>query len=170
MALPNNKFTAWSEAIEIIISRMTTSAKEMEQNIGQLVHLGFVLLAIYHFLSQLQDLQWQAENRRSIPANTECAKDLLLMLWFLQKAREGIDLNLIAYRKPNKAYRSDSYPHGLNGYINKGLTLRHILLARGASLPSFKQPVRSFGCNHHSLDQDYDKQAQGWRLLPPDDG
>eukprot|EP00957_Ditylum_brightwellii_P099701 7595167-Ditylum_brightwellii.AAC.1 len=69
----------------------------------------------------------RAKNRRSIKVAAEIMDDLKLMLFFLQKAVEGASLNLIAYRKPTHAYRSDSCPHGLGGYSHEGWVWRFYL-------------------------------------------
>ena len=46
------------------------------------------------------------------------------MLRFLNIARKGIDMNLIAFRKPTHVYQSDSCPFGLGGYSDKGFAWR----------------------------------------------
>ena len=61
--LPENKFIAWSEAITKIMDEGKATAKDLERNIGRLVHLGMVLSFIHHFLSRLRQLQRRAENR-----------------------------------------------------------------------------------------------------------
>ena len=43
VSLPENKFTAWSEAIQTILYEGCVTVKELERNIGSLVHLGLVL-------------------------------------------------------------------------------------------------------------------------------
>jgi len=40
ICLPENKYVAWSEAIKKMISVKVSTAKEIETNIGCLVHLG----------------------------------------------------------------------------------------------------------------------------------
>ena len=55
------------------------------------------------------------------------AADLKLMLYFLKKAKNGVDMNMIVYRKPTHAYRSDSYPLGLGGYSHEGWARRFYL-------------------------------------------
>jgi hypothetical protein len=110
VSLPENKFTAWTDAITDILKRMESTAKELEKNIGRLVHLGMIIPAIHHFLSRLRDLQTRAENRRKIKINEKCAEDLKLMLFFLSEAKRGVSMNFIAYRKPTHVYRSDSCP------------------------------------------------------------
>ena len=46
------------------------------------------------------------------------------MLRFLDIAKKGIDMNLIAFRKPTHIYRSDSCPFGLGGYSDEGFAWR----------------------------------------------
>ena len=47
-------------------------------------------------------------------------EDLKLMLFFLEEAAGGVDMNLLLYRKPTKIYRSDSCPSGMGGYSSYG--------------------------------------------------
>ena len=51
--LPDNKFTAWTTAIETMIIDGTTTAKMPETNIGRLVHLGMAIPFVHHFMSCL---------------------------------------------------------------------------------------------------------------------
>jgi hypothetical protein len=46
------------------------------------------------------------------------------MLRFLDIAKKGIDMNLIAFRKPTHIYRSDSCPFGLGGHSDEGFAWR----------------------------------------------
>jgi hypothetical protein len=61
--LPDNKFTAWTTAIETMIKDDTTTAKTLETNIGQLVHLGMAIPFVHHFMSRLRDLHSTAKQR-----------------------------------------------------------------------------------------------------------
>ena len=125
-SLPKNKFVAWSEAIQDMITRGNTTADELECNIGRMGHLGMILPSIHHFLSRLRDLHRRATsvNRRSVPIPEVCQEDLKLMLFFLEQAHNGISFNLIAYRRPTHVYRSDSCPIGLGGYSHEGWAWR----------------------------------------------
>jgi hypothetical protein len=124
ISLPDNKFVAWSEAILKMINEKETTALVLGQNIGRLVHLGFVLPQVYHFMSRIRELHDRSLNRRSISINETCIKDLELMLAFLNKARDGVDMNQLVYRKPTHVYRSDSCPAGLGGYSHEGWAWR----------------------------------------------
>ena len=84
--------------------------------IGRLVHLGIVLPSIHHFMSTLRELPRKPVNRRRMNLNTNVIEDLKLMLFSLEEAHIGVDMNLLVYRKPTKVYRSDSCPAGLGGY------------------------------------------------------
>jgi hypothetical protein len=46
------------------------------------------------------------------------------MLCFLDIAKNGIDMNLIAFRCPTHIYWSDSCPFGLGGYSDEGFAWR----------------------------------------------
>ncbi len=46
------------------------------------------------------------------------------MLCFLDIAKQGIDMNLVAFRHPTHVYRSDPCPFGLRGYLDKGFAWR----------------------------------------------
>ena len=81
VSLPENKFTAWREAISSILKNRGVTAKELEKNIGRMVHLGPVLPYVHHFMSRLCELQQRAINRRQIKITKYYAKDLKLMLF-----------------------------------------------------------------------------------------
>jgi hypothetical protein len=67
--LPDNKFKAWTAAIETIINNGTATAKTLEKNIGWLVHLGLAILFVHHFMSRLQDLYSTTKQRGSVKIN-----------------------------------------------------------------------------------------------------
>jgi hypothetical protein len=95
--LPENKFIAWSEAIEKMLKDGTTTAKVLEMNIGRLVHLGLAIPFVHHFMSRLRDLPMTAKRRHRVKINGEHQKDLMLMLNFQKIACKGISLNNIAF-------------------------------------------------------------------------
>ena len=96
----------------------------MESTIGRLVHVGVVIPQIHHFMSRLREALRRSKNRRSFKLNLSVIEDLKLMLFFLNEASKGIDMNLLVYRKPTKVYRSDSCPAGLGGYSSDGYAWR----------------------------------------------
>ena len=98
----------------------TTTTKEVESTIGRLGHFTLVVPGVHNFLSCLRDLQQMATHRRSVKISETCRNNLILMICFLKIAKQGIDMNLIAFRRPTHVYRSDSCPFGLRGYSDKG--------------------------------------------------
>ncbi len=82
---------------------------------------------IYHFMSRLCNLQEQAKSRRSITINKECRNDLQFMIGVIKRAYEGINLNIIVYRRPTHVYHLDSCPAGLGGYSDSGFAWRWYL-------------------------------------------
>ena len=124
VSLPENKFIAWSEAIQEMIRTKVTTHSELECNIGRLVHLSMILPSVNHFMSRLRDLLARSKNRSKIKINKVCMNDLELMRFFLTKAHKGISLNQTVYRRPTHVYRSDSCPAGLGGYSHEGYAWR----------------------------------------------
>jgi hypothetical protein len=126
ISLPFNKFQLWSSGINDILSIDKSNAKELETLIGRLGHVGIMLPMVHHFLSRLRELQSKASRNKRWPTklNAECREDLRLMLQVLAKAHEGIDMNIVAFRRPTHIYRADSCPHGLGGYSNEGYAWR----------------------------------------------
>ena len=96
--------------------------------IGRLVDLGIVLPSIHHFISRLREFLRKSEKRRRINLNTNAIEDLKLMLFLLEEAHIGVDMNLFVYRKPTKVYRSDSCPASLGGYSSDGFAWRFYIL------------------------------------------
>jgi hypothetical protein len=96
--LPDNKFTAWTTAIETMIKDGTTTAKTLKTNIGRLIHLGMAIPFVHHFMSHLRDLHSTAKHRRSVKINGKYLKDLQLMLGFKKMTNNGISLNSITFR------------------------------------------------------------------------
>ena len=89
-----------------------------------MVHIGMVIPQLHHFMSRLRDLMWKAGGRRFINLTEPTKKDLNLMLFFMDEARAGIDMNLLVFRKPTKVYRSDACPAGIGGYSSDGYAWR----------------------------------------------
>jgi hypothetical protein len=96
-----------------------TMKKPLELTIGRMGHVGFIIPWVYHFLSRLRLLLARAQNKRTISINKKCARDLELMQGILDKAKQGIDMNLFAFRLPDCIYYSDSCPAGLGKYSNQ---------------------------------------------------
>ncbi len=85
-------------------------------------HVDFVIPWVYHFLSRTRSLHYRSKNQQFITVNDTCMKDLELKKEILAKSKDGIDMNLLAFRVPYHTYYSDLYPAELEGYSNQGHT------------------------------------------------
>ncbi len=110
ISLPKNKFIAWTMNINKLLVKGSSTTKELESTIGPLGHLALVVPGIHHFLSHLRELHQLATRHRLIRISKDCHKDLLLMLHFLNIAKQGINMNLVGFRRPTHVYRLDSCP------------------------------------------------------------
>ena len=124
VSLPFDKYKAWSNDIVEILQRESTTFNELDSLIGRLTHVSVILSNMKHFMSRLRQERRRAKNRRSIKLKEEAVEDLLLHQQFLDSAFEGINMNLLTYRKPTHIYRADACPFGLGGYSAKGKAWR----------------------------------------------
>jgi hypothetical protein len=104
ISLPKNKFIARMMGISQLLVEGSTTAKELESTIGRLGHLVLVMPGVHHFLGLLCELQQLAPHRRLLHITKTCPNDLLLMLYFLDIAKKGIDVNLVMIRQPAQVY------------------------------------------------------------------
>ncbi len=118
IALPKNKFIAYSKAILNMVNRGWTLKGELEMNIGWWVHLGQIIPVIHYFLTRLCFLLWCLGKKRKVKFNEHCKADLHFLQFALKKCQDGVTLHAIAYRCPTHAYHSDSCPASLRGYSN----------------------------------------------------
>ena len=91
------------------------------------------------------------------------------MLDFLTHAKQGIDMNLITYRRPTHVYRSDSCPAGLGGYSHAGFAWRYPL-PPPLAIQSVEQPPRTHCGNRHPLGGHHRRQTSTGGLRIIDDG
>ncbi len=120
ITLPEHKYIAWSREIQQMIKTLRMTKKPLELMIGRMGHVGFIIPWVYHFLSCLRSLLARAQIKRTISINKKCMRDLELMQGIFDKAKQGINMNLLAFRSPDRIYYSDSCPAGLGGYSNQG--------------------------------------------------
>ncbi len=120
VSLPDHKFIAWMVAIQKMVTSKRTTSKDLETTIRQMGHVGFVIPWVHHFLSRLCSFHFCSKNCCFITINETCMKDLELMTGISTKAHKGNDMNLLAFRAPDRVYHSDLCPAGLGGYSDQG--------------------------------------------------
>ena len=110
-----NKF-AWTTNVSQLLLNGTTTAKELKSTIGSFGHLTLVVQGVHKFLSCLCDLQQIATHQRSINISETFRNDLILMICFLEIAKQDIDMNLITSHRRIHVYWLDSCPFSLGRY------------------------------------------------------
>ena len=132
VALPEHKFIAWHNEIEIMMKGRTVSNKTLQSILGRLETVASVLTPMGHFLNNIRSLQIKAEaaKQHNVAIPKGVYNDLKLAQKFLQQARQGVNMNLMTFRKPNLIFIGDASEHGLGGYDTKGRAWRYLIPTR----------------------------------------
>ncbi len=113
MSLPVDKFDAWMGDIETAKSGVRIGTKELKQLVGRLNHTSYVVPIARHFLSRIrEDLgsasrskmgnPHKATAKRLVKLSNESRADLVLWESILRRAKDGISMNLLVTRRPDK--------------------------------------------------------------------
>ena len=116
IALPTDKFRAWSEQIKEVRAAKWVNYETIAQLLGRLNHVAFIIPAARHFTNRLRRLEFIANKKRRAKVNSEARKDLSLWLKLLAWANKGISINNVVYRTPTSKGLSDSSETGIGGY------------------------------------------------------
>ena len=109
--LPLNKFVAWTNELQQIIDLKKAEAKQLEENIGRMIHVAQVLPEIYHFLNQLRCLFERAKKHgKPIPVKDDCLADCRLLQLYIHRAHKGISMNSLVHQMPSIVYQSTHAP------------------------------------------------------------
>ena len=102
VALPFDKHKAWREDLELLITSKRGTQQEMESMIGRLNHASHVIPLSRHFLNEVRAKCLSVPRRKGqhIRLAEEETKDLELWREFLDRAKEGISINLLVFRTP----------------------------------------------------------------------
>jgi hypothetical protein len=127
IALPRDKYLAWSSDLQRIIKNKHASFSELDSLIGRLNHAAAALSLTRYFLNRIRriaerkDAVSQKSRQQSNHTKKWLTKAVLadLQLWsdiFLPQLHEGISLNLLSFRRPTHIFWSDACPDGMGGY------------------------------------------------------
>ena len=120
ISLPTHKFEAWDAQICSIIKAKSVSFKLLETVLGRLENVAIILTMFRHFLNNIRSLQIKASKSKH---NQKLSKNALaefeLGRTFLKKAHNGISMNNIVFREPNRIYIGDASEHGLGGMCTR---------------------------------------------------
>ncbi len=126
IALPTDKYKAWTADIGRIRSSGNCTHQELETLVGRLNHTAYVLPNARHFLSRIRNgiEAGTKSNKRRIDVTPEAAEDLALWEGFLANAHAGVPMNLLVTRVPDRICWSDACPYGMGGYSLTGQAWR----------------------------------------------
>ena len=126
VALPKHKYIAWSDQIQEAINTRFIAYIDLDNIVGRLNHAACIIPLSRHFLSRIRScLRTSNKWCRRIALTNEAINDLILWLKLLCKANEGISMNLLCFRSPNRRYRTDSCERGMGGFSAIGRAWRY---------------------------------------------
>ena len=116
IALPDDKFGAWSEDLNRLISQPRGRFEDIDQMVGRLNHSSFVLPFSRHFMGRLRELLKPRRHKDClVPIGREARADFALWQHILSRANKGVSMNLIVTRRPSRICWSDACPFGMGG-------------------------------------------------------
>ena len=125
IALPDDKYDAWVGDLTAIETAGRCSFKELDRIVGRLNHSSYVVPVTRNFLGRLRSLL--SPRRRDdyvVKLGKEDLADVALWKTILARANQGISMNLIAAREPDRVCWSDACPLGIGGYNLSGRAWR----------------------------------------------
>ena len=121
ITLPQHKFVAWNTQLKSFLTRKTANAKDLQSILGRLETLATIIPMMGHFLNNIRHAEIQATaSGKNHALNKRTKADFKLAEKFLIRARAGVNLNLITFRKPNLIYINDACEHGIGGFATHG--------------------------------------------------
>jgi hypothetical protein len=123
--LSDEKFRMWYSQIQDILDKNgRTTKKTLEVVIGRLNHAASIIPMSRHFLSRMYYSLSKMKDFKMYHLPKKVIDDLTLWNKFILKAKSGISLNLLTFRKPNKLYWSDACEYGIGGFSTEGKAWR----------------------------------------------
>jgi hypothetical protein len=118
LSLPPDKYKEWSADIVKMISSRSSTGDKIQQLVGRLNHVSFVIPAARHFLGRIRHFADTSFPTTKAIRRTprDVLDDLRLWLDFLEQAKRGISLNILTIREPTTLYRADACKHGIGGF------------------------------------------------------
>ncbi len=134
LSLPADKFNSWRLDLSKIIDNKKASHEDLETLLGRLNHASGALPLARYFLNRIRlcihstlDANNKPTPKRKMKWLPKLAlQDLQLFHEvILPKIHEGININLLTYRRPSHILFSDACPKGMGGYsVNIGKAWR----------------------------------------------
>ena len=120
IGLPEKKRIDWTRDITTVLEKPDCNRRiqcdELETLVGRLERVASILPEGKHFLNRLHAAELRARRHGATRLSVECRKDLALWIAFLLKAFQGVDINILVSRVPDRIIRTDACEHGLGGF------------------------------------------------------
>ena len=125
IALPDDKYEAWISDLTAIEATGRCHFKELDKIVGRLNHSSYVVPITRNFLGRLRALlSPRQRDEYVVKLGAEDLADIALWRTILARANQGISMNLIASREPDRICWSDACPWGIGGYSLSGRAWR----------------------------------------------
>ena len=109
------------EQFQNIIERPSINDAELRSILGRLENVATIISMFGHFFNNIRSLQIKAAAKtHNVKIPNRVKEDLKLCKLFLKRARDGVSMNVITFRKPSICSINDAAEHGLGGFADHG--------------------------------------------------
>jgi hypothetical protein len=125
ISLPDDKYDAWLGELTRIATAGKCKFKDLDRIIGRLNHSSYLVPITRNFLGRLRALLTpRRHDRHVVTLDPDTVADVVLWKGILTQANQGISMNLISTREPDRICWSDACPLGIGGYSLSGRAWR----------------------------------------------
>ena len=115
--LPEHKCKAWITDLKTFIKRISVNHNDLKSLIGKLENVIIITKIQGHFMNNLYALEMKSsKSKHNIKVTRNARKYAELHIQFLEKARLGINMNLLTFRKPTYTTIGDACEHVLGAF------------------------------------------------------
>ena len=118
LRLPDDKYKDWINEIDNLISDKgkRPRKRDLETLLGRFEHAAAFMPMTTHFMNNLRSALWRCKTYGNTKITAEERADLRLWKAFLKEANQGIDMNLLTFRRPDHFSITDACTTGLGGF------------------------------------------------------
>ena len=115
--LPELKCKAGITDLNFLVKRISVNYIDLKSLIGKLENVIIIIKIMGHFMNNLYALEMESsESKHNTKFTRNVRKDAKLHVQFLEKARLGINMNLLIFRKPTYTTIEDACEDGLGSF------------------------------------------------------
>ena len=128
--LPFHKYKAWRNQITDMLEGNSTNEELLGTIVGRLENVAIIISMMGHFLNNIEHLLTKLRRKKKnykMKISQRVRDDLSLSLLFLDRAHEGINMNLIVFRRPSIIHIGDASEHGMGAFASHGRAWRYLI-------------------------------------------